>query len=105
MDVEEVWKNAQASFDRAKYRQNLKMRLEKACLFPYAGGLWKADMNLMSGLKTFKELNQTKTWLVDINSRIVQVDVEPMLDLALKHYQSALEILAQEQEETDKIRR
>ena len=90
MDINELKRHSDLSFDRAVAKKNLLARAESEMITVYQDHIFRADAVTISTVRALME-SQDKFFILDSNSNPVKIDhPKEFLDLLIQRQQSAL---------------
>ena len=90
MDINELKRHSDLSFDRAVTKKNLLARAESEMITVYQDHIFKADAVTIATVRTLME-SQEYFFILDSNSNPVKIDrPKEFLDLLIQRQQSAL---------------
>ena len=87
MDTEDLIAHARSRFNHESARRLLKEKYEARMLFAHAGGMWRADPELLVLLATVPPGDAV---ILDLYQTPVQVDPEQLRDLAMQRWQEQM---------------
>jgi len=87
MDTDNLISYARARFDHAAARQLLKEKYSARMLFPYNGGMWRADPTLLVLLVTVPPGDAV---VLDLYETPVQVNPEELRGIAMQRWQEQM---------------
>lgn len=102
MDPDKLKALADAEFNRAVHRKNLKETAQALLTVPFAGGLFVASPTLIAFLSSWDEL---ELYVEDTYSNPVLVNRAQLLDALKTAYQTAMQTWHTEFQKSNSIRR
>ncbi len=102
MDISELKLLADAAFDHALYRKQLRERMQAELVFAQNGGLFKITPELLAFVQTWLT---DELYLEDIHGNPIRLDRQTFLVRAQQHYQTVMNQWHVEFENSKKIRR
>ena len=88
MDTEALIAHARARFDHAAARRVLKEKYEARMVFAHAGGMWRADPELLTTLLACAQ--DTDVVILDLYENPVQITVTDLFALAHERWQEQM---------------
>ena len=88
MDTEALIAHARARFDHAAARRVLKEKYEAKMVFAHAGGMWRADPELLTTLLACAQ--DTDVVILDLYENPVQITVTDLFALAHERWQEQM---------------
>ena len=101
MDTEDLIAHARSRFNHESARRLLKEKYEARMLFAHAGGMWRADPELLVLLATVPPGDAV---ILDLYQTPVQVDPEQLRALAMQRWQEQMNAWLIEHEQLNKQR-
>ena len=101
METEKLIAYARARFDHVAARRVLKEKYEARMLFAHAGGMWRADPELLVLLATVPPGDAV---ILDLYQTPVQVDPEQLRALAMQRWQEQMNAWLIEHEQLNQQR-
>lgn len=101
MDTEDLISHARSRFNHESARRLLKEKYEARMLFAHAGGMWRADPELLVLLATVPPGDAV---ILDLYQTPVQVDPEQLRALAMQRWQEQMNAWLIEHEQLNKQR-
>jgi hypothetical protein len=102
MDISDLKSLANAAFDHALYRKQLRERIQADLVFTENGGMFKITPELLAFVQTWPV---DELYLEDIHGNPIQLSKQTFLIRAQQHYQTAMNAWHIEFEKSKKIRR
>ena len=102
MDISELKSLADAAFDHALYRKQLRERIQVDLIFTENGGMFKITPELLAFVQTWPV---DELYLEDIHGNPIKLDKQTFLVKAQQHYQTVMNAWHVEFEQSKKIRR
>jgi len=101
MDTEDLITHARSRFNHESARRLLKEKYEARMLFAHAGGMWRADPELLVLLAT---VSPGDTVILDLYENPVKINPEQLRDLAMQRWQEQMNAWLVEHEQLNKQR-
>jgi hypothetical protein len=101
MDTEDLISHARSRFNHESARRLLKEKYEARMLFAHAGGMWRADPELLVLLATVPPGDAV---ILDLYQTPVQVDPEQLRALAMQRWQEQMNAWLIEHEQLNQQR-
>jgi hypothetical protein len=101
MDTEDLIAHARSRFNHESARRLLKEKYEARMLFAHAGGMWRADPELLVLLATVPPGDAV---ILDLYQTPVQVDPEQLRALAMQRWQEQMNAWLIEHEQLNQQR-
>jgi hypothetical protein len=102
MDISDLKSLADAAFNHALYRKQLRERIQADLVFTENGGMFKITPELLAFVQTWPV---DEMYLEDIHGNPVQLSKQTFLVRAQQHYQTTMNAWHIEFEKSKKIRR
>jgi hypothetical protein len=101
MNTDNLIAHARARFDHVAARRVLKEKYQAKMLFAHAGGMWRADPELLVLLATVPPCDAV---ILDLYETPVQVNPEQLRLIAMQHWQEQMNAWHVEHEQLSKKR-
>jgi hypothetical protein len=101
MNTDNLISHARARFDHVAARRMLKEKYHARMLFAHAGGMWRADPELLVLLATVPPCDAV---VLDLYETPVQVNPEQLRLIAMQHWQEQMNAWHVEHEQLSKKR-
>jgi len=102
MDISDLKSLANAAFDHALYRKQLRERVQADLVFTANGGMFRITPELLAFVQTWPV---DELYLEDIHGNPILLDKQTFLIRAQQHYQTVMNAWHTEFENSRKIRR
>ena len=102
MDISNLRSIADAAFDHAVYRKQLRERIQAELVLTDSGGMFKITPELIAFVKTWPV---DELYLEDIHGNPVKLDRQTFLVRAQQHYQTCMNTWHDEFERSKRIRK
>jgi len=102
MDISELKQLADAAFDHALYRKQLRERIQAELVMTANGGMFKITPELLAFVQTWPV---EELYLEDVHGNPIKLDKQTFLIRAQQHYQTVMNAWHIEFEQSKRIRK